>query len=58
MLWKIRVYLSLPKGFTIHKSCGGLVLRYQDGEHQGIRYFEDYRQIYNHLTLLKFLEII
>ena len=59
MLWKIRVYLSLPKGFTIHKSCdGGLVLRYQDGEHKGIRYFQDYREIYRHISLLKWIEII
>ena len=58
MLWRIKVYLLLPKGFTIDKFCDGLVLRYQDGEHQGIRYFKDYRQIYNHLTLLKWMEII
>ena len=59
MLWKIRTYLALPKGFTIHKSCdGGLVLKYKNGEQKGIRYFQDYRQIYNHLTLLKWMEII
>lgn len=59
MLWKIRVFLSLPKGFTIHKSCdGGLVLKYKNGDHQGVRSFQDYRQIYNHIELLKWLEII
>ena len=58
MLWKIRTYLALPKGFTIDKLSDGLVLRYQHGEHKGIRYFKDYRQIYNHLRLLKWMEII
>ena len=58
MLWRIKVYLSLPTGFTIHKACGGLVLKYQHDGHKGIRYFKDYRQIYNHLTLLKWMEII